>query len=169
MLRTLHTAAFQSDGFSARGAQRSLVVRWLLAVKTNNARQVSLESLSVVNNGPRYEEGVVSRIREYTRSRTGAFHLGERQVGCVQNAEIIYHQCALPGYDGELARVGKVRGWFDPRHAGRRSHAHGDETSVSIEQASAADGASGAEPYRAIAILRGEDAVNVPLTDRQRS
>ncbi len=82
----------------------------LIVVGTNDARQVSLESLPVVNNGARYEEDAISRIREDTRSGSGTLHLCERQMGCVQNTEITCHQCTVPCNDGDLAGVGKVRG-----------------------------------------------------------
>src|SRR6266851_742968 len=132
----------------------------LIVAGTNGAGQIPLKSLPVVYNGSRDEENTVPRIREHPGSRCRAIDLGERQVGCVQNSEIMRHHCAVACHAGELPRVGEVGRRFERRETSRRSHRQSGESSGPIERACVGDGAGGAESYRACAVLRGEHAVD---------
>jgi uncharacterized protein (TIGR02246 family) len=71
---------------------------------TNGAGQIPKKSLSVVDNGSRYEEDTGSQISEHTSSGRGALDLRKRQVVCVQNAQVVSHESAVGRCNGELTR-----------------------------------------------------------------
>jgi len=161
LLRYLHFVGVQGARQVDKEQAAPHALRVLIVIGTNYAREVPLESLSIVDNGSRYEENIVPRIREHPCSRRWTLDLGECRVGCVQNAEIARHQCAVRRHHGELAGIGKVRRWFDRRHSGRLGNIQSQERSCgSIERACACDGTNGAEAYGALAVIGGEDTLD---------
>src|SRR5262249_42964012 len=72
-------------------AQLSGRNKQLIAAGANGTRQVPLKSLSVVDNGSRYEEDAASRVRKYPCSGRGTLDFSESQVVRVQNTEILSH------------------------------------------------------------------------------